>query len=486
MMPSLLDAPPISGSTTPYRHRHAHGGYGADSFFNAKQAATFGGANTELDDSGLGGLGLQSIESVELVANFNESTPEKQKGKFERVLPEAAMLLYDTGGQEDIIDYRDKQSDPLLSIDVLGHTVADERSPSRSHRRDDKPRRSESRDRKHRSRDGRHRDRDSSPDKYHSGKKHRSRRDGYDSPQKERDRYREEAEVRVDPANLGYVQKLSAEDKARRRVQARLDRRYKASSKDADRRAEQVKAENEQQEKEYLDAVAKKDRDNMLTFANAKVDDTIVLNDRDKMSLNESHREHYTRNKRASKRHRDEQKEKESERYLYDRRGPGDRSVSDLEKERPVESALNRHGLMLLPSEDNGNVNLTLAYDAHDYEEQSPVRIRVANRSRQPRVMPQYVHNEGDSPLRTVSRENRSSLLGDAVGQDSARDGVTSARKSPSKAPKPSNGPGARLGMPVVDSPQMTDGGSPAGAGAGNDDDGVEVAPMQKYPMWTT
>ena len=72
----------------------------------------------------------------------------------------------------------------------------------------------------------------------------------------------------------------------------------------------------------------------MLTFANAKVDDTIVLNDRDKMSLNESHREHYTRNKRASKRHRDEQKEKESERYLYDRRGPGDRSVSDLEKER--------------------------------------------------------------------------------------------------------------------------------------------------------
>lgn len=525
VMPSMLDAPPISGSNTPYRHKHGKAGYGADSFFNTddNKKSKKADENERDGDGGLTGFGLQSIESVELLEGFHDS-PGKgtKKSEKEKILPEAALMLYDTDAQDDILDYRDVNNDPILNIDPLANTVDRDDSPRRRHRsrgesrsggkrgesRDrDSPERSRSDRKKEKSR--RH-DRDDNRDRDHD----RDRRSKSRGKSRDRSRPKDSIEAadeyvdRSDPltvANLGYMQKLTAEDKARRRVQARLDRRYKASAGDVERRKGETREETEHAEKEYMDTVHARDKQNMLTFATAIVGDGVNdtgLNDRDKYSLNESHRDHYRHAKRSSKRHRDEQKEALGEMFLHDRRGPGDRSVSNLHKERPVESAIFRHGLMILPNEDNDNIpKLNLAYDAHDYDEVEPVRIRVANKPRQANRMMPLVADD-DMPMRPISREMRSNLLGDATERSEASDGVgplmISPKKwSPSKAAKPTQGPGARMGMGIQEFPTMEDSpessvGSPnsksmaSKAKAADDDDGVEVMPMQKYPMWTT
>ena len=484
-LPSLLDAPPISGSTSPYRHRHENAGYGAHTLFQANTPEPFTAKKSAISsdlvkkDAGLSGFGLSSIESIELVPGLNDSKKAK-----EMILPEAAIALFDTTGQEDIVAIRTELDDPLLKIDPLGNTVID-RDPSPSRRRAESRERRESPD-KHRSHKEKRYDRDRDRDRDRSRDKDRDRsrdRDRDRDRPKTREKGRHDGRGREDyddedafvhpmHGNLGHHQKLSEEEKARRRVQARLNRRHKASMQDL---AIEDERRNEEQEKERLEYLAQREERD-------KERAPPIALDRNAQSIDESARDHFRRNHRSSKRHKNEQAERESDSYLETRAGPGDRSISNLERERPVESALFRNGLMLLDKDEDGSTpKLNLAFDAHDYDGAEGARIRVANQHREPRVMP--LSPEEGVPLRTVSRDKRSSLLGSA--RDMRANGGSrpiegppvppspygvSPNKPPSK--QPVQGPGPR----IPEFPSLDDKEPPA----------VVVKPAQKYPMWTT
>jgi len=301
------------------------------------------------------------------------------------------------------------------------------------------------------------------------------------------------------------TKKLTTEEKARRRVQMRLSRRYNASEKDHVAKEQRIIDEQRQAEEDYVKNVEQQDVEKATTFATMKLQrEPYGLPDRNTHSMNDSQRDHISHRKKHSKRHRDEKQEAQEETFIERRGGPGDRSVSRLDKERPVESSLFRHGLMLVGEQDTANMpKLQLAYDAHDYEEEEPVNIRVANEHRQQsRMMPLDADGSylaGESPMRPdvfkrpMSRETRRNLLGSARG-DPSRDpsatvltetyeyeGSPIGKVAPSTIFKPEFGPGA-FPSGVGKSPggeddeKEDDGGSP----------GVEVAPMQKYPMWTT
>jgi hypothetical protein len=280
--------------------------------------------------------------------------------------------------------------------------------------------------------------------------------------------------------NLGVVQKLSEEDKARRRIQARLNRRHKASEYDLDFNGKRAQEEEEAERTDYLSRLETKDRERGNPVMK-----------RDTQSVNDSTRDHYRSNRHTAKRYKDEVAERAAETYLDTRAGPGDRSIYNLEKEKPVESALYRNGLMLLAKEEDGPTpKLNLAFDAHDYADTEPVKVRVAHQSREARVMPLMLAPEREDeriPIRAISREGREKrahLLGSARDPGAAGGGNTARKGSPDKQPGggikvspqkgavPTQGPGAaRLPFPDVDDKEP-----PA----------VEVKPAQKYPMWTT
>jgi len=489
LLPSLLDAPPISGSSSPYKIPHKNIGYGANTLFSPQTPEPFkkfrgkskSPDNTRevkdfaLGGGGLSGFGLSSIESIELVPGLNGGKAGK-----DLVLPEAAFLLFDTSGQEDIMAFKNEMDDPVLNIDVLNNTVV---------------RREEAEDRRRRR--GESRERDLSPDKrrgHSSHKKDRPRKYDRESPDKDkdrpatrdRDRDRGPGEMHLASSthgNLGLVQKLSEEDKARRRIQARLNRRHKASEHDFEFNAKRDEQEEETEKNEYYSRLEEKDRERGNPVMK-----------RDTQSVNDSTRDHYRSNRRTAKRYKDEQKEKQQEDYLETRAGPGDRSIYNLDKEKPVESALFRNGLMLLGKEDRATPKLNLAFDAHDYITDIPVNVRVANKAREARVMPLMLDQDRDDeriPIRTISRdgrEKRAQLLGSARDLGAAgggggggtsthpRDGSPNKqpvmKASPQKGTVPTQGPGAaRLPFPDVDNKEP-----PA----------VEVKPAQKYPMWTT